>query len=287
MGGLAIVTCLFVLFGRRTPRAHRIVGGVLVALLVGTAFAAAAALPDDGRIDNWVYARYTSYLVPAAFVTGAAVVCRAGRRRLAAAAAGAAGLTLLLAELVMWSAGPLLRTQVFISWGMPDVLFLAADWGKLNMLRSTSAALVVLGATVLLRLTGGRRVAWALGLSLAMFAGFATATVTEAVAHPHSKWRKGLATGFTQSSGLRPDDSVVFAWDVDGFLRGTQAFEVYQGRIWYRDPRWQPLPAEATAMITPAPAEDAAPDGYWSGHPAEWRVEKVDRQQNFTVWRRG
>ncbi|MEU6238479.1 hypothetical protein, partial [Kitasatospora sp. NPDC047058] len=80
-GGLAVVVCVYAVFSGRFPRPHRIAGGVLVALLVGTAFAAAAALPDDGRIDNWVYARYTSYLVPAAFVTGAAVLCRAGRRR--------------------------------------------------------------------------------------------------------------------------------------------------------------------------------------------------------------
>ncbi|MEU6239166.1 hypothetical protein, partial [Kitasatospora sp. NPDC047058] len=201
-------------------------------------------------------------------------------------AAAAAGLTLLLAESVIRSAGSLLTSQVFIAWGMPDALFLAVDWGRLNMLRSTAAALAVLGAAVLLRLAGGSRVLWALGLSLTLFAGFATAAVTEAVARPHAQWRKGLATGFTQSSGLRPDDSVVFAWDVDGNLRGAQAFEVYRGRVWYRDPRWQPVPAEATAMVTPLPAEGGAPDAYWPGHPAEWYVEKVDRQQQFTVWRR-
>ncbi|MFD0272448.1 phospholipid carrier-dependent glycosyltransferase [Kitasatospora sp. NPDC127111] len=286
IGGLAIATCLFAVFSGRFARPHRIVGGVMVALLFGTALAAAAALPDDARIDNWVYARYVAYLVPAAFVAGAAVLCRFRGRNLGYAVAGAIGLTLLFAELVIWSAGSLLTTQVFVGWGLPDVNFLAADWTRLNMMRSSAAALIVLGAVVLLRLAGGRRVLWAVGLSLALFAGFATATITEQVSYPHSKWRKPLATGFTKAAGIKPKDNLVIAWDMDWSLRMAQSYEIYQGRVWYLDPRWQPMPKEATAIVTPAPEEGKASDSYWKDHPAEWYVDRVNKQQGFTIWRK-
>ncbi|MFJ9456495.1 phospholipid carrier-dependent glycosyltransferase [Kitasatospora sp. NPDC101447] len=286
IGGLAVTVCLFAVFSRRFPRALRITGGVLVALLVGTALAAAAALPDDGRIDNWVYARYTSYLVPAAFVTGSAVLVRFGRRALGRTAAATAGLTLVLAELVVLSAGSKLRTQVFVLWGMPDVSFLSTDWGRLALFRSSAAALVILGAVVLIRATGGRPVLWAVGLSLALFAAFATSTITAQVTQPHAKWRKAQATGFTRAAGLKPDDNVVFAWDLDWSLRATQAFEVYRGRVWYLDPRWQPVPAAATVVVTPLPAPGQQPEEYWPGHPADWYVERADTGQNWAVWHR-
>ncbi|MFJ9948419.1 hypothetical protein [Kitasatospora sp. NPDC091207] len=286
VGGLAVVGCLFALFSGRFPRPHRIVGGVLVALLVGTALASAAALPDDGRIDDWVYARYLSLLVPAAFAVGAAVLCRSRRRGLGYAVAATVALTLLLGKIVVWSAGSALTTKLFIGWALPDVTFLAADWTRLNIMRSSAAAFVILGAVVLLLVAGGRRVVWAVGLSLALFAGFATATIAEQVSHPHANYRKPLATGFTKASGVKSTDNVVFAWDVDGGLRNAQAFEVYQGRVWYRDPRWQPVPAEATVLVTPPAPEGRAADGYWPEHPAEWYVAKVNRAQGWAIWRK-
>ncbi|MBP0451027.1 phospholipid carrier-dependent glycosyltransferase [Kitasatospora sp. RG8] len=286
IGGLAVTVCLFAVFSRRFPRPQRITGGALVALLAGTALAAAAALPDDGRIDDWVYARYTSYLVPAAFVAGVAVLARYGRRALGRTAAATAGLTLVLAELVVRSAGAKLRTQSFVLWGLPDVSFLSTDWSRLTMFRATAAALVILGAVVLLRAAGGRPVLWAIGLSLALFAAFATSTITAQVTGPHAKWRKAQATGFTRTAGLKPDDNVVFAWDVEWSLRAAQAFEVYRGRVWYRDPRWQPVPAEATVLVTPLPAPGQRPEEYWPGHPAGWYVEQADTQQNWALWRR-
>ncbi|MEU9048441.1 MULTISPECIES: hypothetical protein [unclassified Kitasatospora] len=64
----------------------------------------------------------------------------------------------------------------------------------------------------------------------------------------------------------------VFAWDVEWSLHSTQAFEVYQGRVRYRDPRRQPVPAEATVLVTPLPSAGQPPEAYWPGHPAVRRA---------------
>ncbi|MEV7777866.1 hypothetical protein, partial [Kitasatospora sp. NPDC088351] len=138
-----------------------------------------------------------------------------------------------------------------------------------------------------LLLAGGRRVLWAVGISLALFAGFATATITEQVTYPHSDWRKFEATGFTKDAGIKPKDNLVIAWDMDGGLRMAQTYEVYQGRVWYRDPRWQPIPAEATAIVTPLPKDaKAAPESYWADHPAEWYVDRTNQQHGWMLWRK-
>ncbi|MFF2748156.1 hypothetical protein ACFVVA_21730 [Kitasatospora sp. NPDC058048] len=274
------------MFDRRPPRALRITGGVLVALLFGTALAASAALPLDGRVDDWVYARYTSYLVPAAFVAGVAVLAGYGRRALVRTAAVAAGLVLLLAGVVALAAGERLHTSMFIPWTLPDVSFLAADWGRIDLPRTCAAVVFALGTVVLVRNSGGRRVLGALGVSLALFAAFATSTITAQVARPHAVGREGLATGFTRASGITADDNVVFAWDVDWSLRATQTFEIYRGRVWFRDPRWQPVPAEANVMVLPLPEAGRPPEAYWPGHPADWYVERFDAGQNWAVWHR-
>ncbi|MFJ6770301.1 hypothetical protein ACIQOV_04875, partial [Kitasatospora sp. NPDC091257] len=286
IGGLAVVACLGAVFDRRPPRALRITGGVLVALLFGTALAASAALPLDGRVDDWVYARYTSYLVPAAFVAGVAVLAGYGRRALVRTAAVAAGLVLLLAGVVALEAGERLHTSMFIPWTLPDVSFLAADWGRIDLPRTCAAVVFALGTAVLVRNSGGRRVLGALGVSLALFAAFATSTITAQVARPHAVGREGLATGFTRASGITADDNVVFAWDVDWSLRAAQTFEVYRGRVWFRDPRWQPVPAEANVMVLPLPGAGRPPEAYWPGHPADWYVERFDAGQNWAVWHR-
>ncbi|MFB6894388.1 phospholipid carrier-dependent glycosyltransferase [Kitasatospora sp. NPDC056327] len=286
IGGLAVTVCLVAVFRRRrfTP-AERITGAVMLALLVGTALAAAAALPDDGRIDDWVYARYTSYLVPAAFVTGSAVLVRCGRRALVRTTLATAALTVLLGELVVLSAGGKLHSERFVLWGLPDVSFLATEWNRLAMGRATAAALVVLTAVVLMLLAGGRRVLWAAGVALAMFAAFATVTITEQVTRPHHEVRASTASGFNRAAAVKPEDNVVFAWDIYWPLRSTQAWEVYEGRVWYRDPRWQPVPAEATAVVTPLPEQGRAED-YWPGHPAEWYVDRTSTEYKWAVWRK-
>ncbi|MGW7443738.1 hypothetical protein [Kitasatospora sp. NPDC054795] len=286
IGGLAVVACLGAVFDRRPPRELRITGGVLVALLFGTALAASAALPLDGRVDDWVYARYTSYLVPAAFVAGVAVLAGYGRRALVRTAAVAAGLVLLLAGIVALAAGERLHTSMFIPWTLPDVSFLAADWGRIDLPRTCAAVVFALGTVVLVRNSGGRRVLGALGVSLALFAAFATSTITAQVARPHAVGREGLATGFTRASGITADDNVVFAWDVDWSLRATQTFEIYRGRVWFRDPRWQPVPAEANVMVLPLPEAGRPPEAYWPGRPADWYVERFDAGQNWAVWHR-
>ncbi|KJS51616.1 hypothetical protein VM98_36175, partial [Streptomyces rubellomurinus subsp. indigoferus] len=112
------------------------------------------------------------------FGAGTALLARLPRRGLGYAAGATAAFTLLLAQRGIWSGGSKLRTPVCVLWRMPDVAFLGADWTKLNMMRVTAAAFVVLAGVVLLLLAGGRTVMWAIGITLAFFACFSISTIT-------------------------------------------------------------------------------------------------------------
>ncbi|MEU8760118.1 hypothetical protein [Streptomyces sp. NPDC048659] len=289
VGAVGIVVCLLAVAGQRVPRAFRIVGGALLALLAGIALAAAAALPDDKRIDDWVYARYAACLVPTLFLVGCAALVRLRGRALGAVLAGAVGLTLLFGGAVLLSAGPLLRTQTFTPWGMPDALFLAGDWHALHILRTTAAAFAVLCAVVLVRALTSRQALWS-GLALTLFAGVATVTITARISDPYSEGARIDAVRFAERTGLRLDDNVVFGWGIDRPVRRVQAYQIYLGRVWYLNPRYHPVPPAATALVLPLPLPRAGryppPESAWPRPSPPWFIERVDPQRRWTVWRR-
>ncbi|MET9851793.1 hypothetical protein ABZY57_02380 [Streptomyces sp. NPDC006450] len=286
-GALAISLCAFAVFSSRFTRASRVVSFVMVALLCGIALASAAGLPQDhGRIDNWIYARYLAPLVPAFFVVGAAALARARAGALLRPALGAAAFTAVTAEFVVLVVGKGLHKVGIIRWGMPDALFLASEWTSLHMGRTTAGALLVFAVCVLFRLAGGRRAVWAVAVSLALFAAYATTAVTWNVAEPHTKEREAAATGFTRSAGLEPGENLVMDPSADWDLRMAQGYEVYDGRVWTRDLKHgEPPPAAADAAVLGLKAKDARPQDTWPLAPAGWYVAEVDEAHGWVLWR--
>lgn len=286
-GALAVVLCGVAVFSSRFTRASRVVSFVMVALLCGIALASAAGLPDDhGRIDNWIYARYLAPLVPAFFVVGAAVLARARTGALLRLATGAVLFTVVTAEFVVLVVGKGLHKVGIIAWGMPDALFLASEWTRLHMGRTVAGALLVFAVCVLFRLAGGRRVVWAVAVSLALFALYATTAVTSNVAEPHTKQRKASATGFTESAGLEPGENLVMDPSANWDLRMAQGYEVYEGRVWTRDLKHgeQP-PAAADAAVLGLKRTDARPEDTWPAAPAGWYAAEADRAHGWVLWR--
>ncbi|MET9886894.1 hypothetical protein ABZZ20_27890 [Streptomyces sp. NPDC006430] len=286
-GALAVAICVFAVFSARIPRASRVVAFCMVAALGGTALASAAGLPTDDRIDNWVYARYLAPLVPAFFVVGVATLYRARIGSLLRLAAASVLFVVVTAEFVISVVGKGLSKLAIIPWGMPDALFLASEWSKLHMWRTIAGALLVFGACLLFRLAGGRRVVWAVALSLALFGAYATVAVTENVAVQHAKHRKYQATGFPKAMGVSTDDNLVMDPSVDWDLRMAQTYEVYDGRVWTKDLRkGEQPPAKATAAVLNLPKGTAKPEDSWVHRPAGWRVATVDEKHGLVLWRR-
>ncbi|MFI6445567.1 hypothetical protein [Kitasatospora sp. NPDC050543] len=288
IGAMGVALCVFALFSSRIDRAGRVVSFCMLAMMAGVALASAAALGDDPRIDNWVYARYLSPLVPGFFLIGAAALYRFRRRNLLYLTAGGVALMVLCAEIVIQYAGKELYRQAIIPWAMPDALFLAVDWGVLHIWRTMIGAGIVLAGCVLMRLTGGRKVMASVAAVLVLLAGFATNSVSTRVAEPYVKWRKNLATGFTHEAGIRKGDEVLMDWHVDWGLRMAQDYEVYWSRTTTMDlyNGKQPLPAGADVAVLELPGGDAAAAASsWPQPPKGWVLDRVSTQNRWVVWR--
>ncbi|MFD4654755.1 hypothetical protein ACFWP2_03910 [Kitasatospora sp. NPDC058444] len=284
-GAIALVLCVVVVFRRRYPVADRVVAFTMVAMLVGTALASAAGLADNGRTDNWVYARYCAVLVPLFLVVGLAALWRAGvRALLGAALVGTVAIGVIQLSVGAY-AGAVLKLWVS-PWTVPDAMFLASTWDGLHMIRTSFGALAVLGACLLLRVTGGRRVAAALVACLALFAVYATAAITDNVSVPHAKERKYQAVGVVKEAGLRKGDNVVLDLDLDWDTRMAMAYEVYGGRVWSKDLKeGADLPETATAVLT-GWDKGALPQASWSNPRPGWHVVKFNKDRGWALWRK-
>ncbi|MFJ7245964.1 hypothetical protein ACIQWA_15110 [Kitasatospora sp. NPDC098652] len=288
LGAVAFVLCLVAVFHRRSPVAERVASFCMVALLCGTALASAAGLADNERVDNWVYARYCAVLVPVFMVVGLAVLFRAGKRRLLQLAALGTVVVGITGFAVTEYAGRKLGVWI-IPWTVPDAQFLASTYDGLHMGRTTFGALAVLAACLLLRVAGGRRIVAAVVACLAVFAAYATVTVTNNIAESHSKFRKYEAVGLAKEAGLGKGDNVVLDWDLEWGSRMSLAFEVYWGRVWTSNVKNGNTPPESANAILLTVSKDPGtkPESSWQKPLPGWHVAKYNMDRGWVLWRKG
>ncbi|MFB7126921.1 MULTISPECIES: hypothetical protein [unclassified Kitasatospora] len=284
-GAVALVLCVVVVFRRRYTVAERVVAFTMVALLFGTALASAAGLADNDRTDNWVYARYCAVLVPMFMVVGLAALWRAGVRALLwTALAGVAAIGIIQLSVGAYAGAAL---KLWVSpWTVPDAMFLASTWDDLHMVRTSFGALAVLGACLLLRVAGGRRVVAAVVGCVTLFAAYATVAVTDNVSEPHAKARKYQAVGVAKEAGLRKGDNVVLDMDLDWDTRMSMAYEVYWGRVWSDDLKDGSAPPEAATAYLAGWSKGDLPQTSWPDARPGWHVAKFNKDRGWVLWRK-
>ncbi|WP_188301640.1 hypothetical protein [Streptomyces sp. CBMA156] len=285
-GAIAFVLCVVALFHRRFSVAERVVAFCMTAMLFGTALASAAGLADTERVDNWVYARYCAVLVPLFLLVGLVALFRAGVRTLLWAALAGAVVIGIIQVSVSGYAGSALKEWA-VPWTVPDAMFLASSWDNLHMGRTTVGALAVLAACLLLRVAGGRRIVAAVVGCVTVFAAYATVTITDNVAEPHSRTRSYEAVGLVKEAGLHKGDNLILDWDFDWGARMALAYEVYWGRVWTDNVKGGNNPPEtATAMLLKL-GEGVAPEATWPKPEPGWHVAKYSREHGWVLWRKG
>ncbi|MEU9237263.1 hypothetical protein [Streptomyces subrutilus] len=177
-------------------------------------------------------------------------------------------------------AGKELVTSYFVVWGLPDATFLSSlwpangDWCGFHAGRTTVIALLVLAVVLLLRLLAGNRRAalatGAAGLSLAVFAGVASAAITERITEPRTEGTRQIAAGFIEAAGIRPGDRMVMDDGLVWEIRATMTFMVLDGRAWSRPlNKNAPVPAQADVAVLPlTDAQAPATDSWRTARPA-------------------
>ncbi|MEY9837229.1 ArnT family glycosyltransferase [Streptacidiphilus sp. EB103A] len=271
LGALAIVLCVAVLFGRGSSRPNRVVAGAMLATLVGVALASASGLPDDNRIDTWIYARYLTLLVPAMFAVGLAGLVRLNRTALIRAAAAALVLVAVLTVFVVVRVSPNFTNtnELFVSWGMPDALVLGGDANNLHLLRTTVVSVLLLALVVVPVVLFRRRALVPVLVCVALLAAVETVVVTEQITKPWAAERRHPAVGFMADAGITSHDNVVLNPLTDWTVERVLPYEVFHGSVWIQDPL-KHLPRSANVAVVEAPTQGQPLTASWPHAPAGW-----------------
>lgn len=293
VGGLGLVLTAAVLLRSGSERPVRLLAAVALLTFAGIDLAAAAALPNDHRIDDWIYARYLSTMVPVFFAVGAVGLAQCTRRVLLRAAALTAAVTAGIALALVVVLGDRLHKGVFSSWGMPDALFLGWRPGHLSLPLATLSACLLLLVAVAAVLRFGRRALVPLAVCGMVFAVAETVVVSRTVSYPRMTAHHFSGPGFTEAAGIRPGDNLVLDSGVEWYLLRAQPFEVYQGRTWNLKllKKRAAVPAGATVVVVPRQDASAPLAASWPGAPSGWYPVKVVRDTDqakggyLVVWR--
>ncbi|NUR91423.1 MAG: hypothetical protein HOY71_45750, partial [Nonomuraea sp.] len=144
LAGLGLAAAVVAAVRGRGPVS--VVAAALVLATAGIAYASSAALPDEHRVGNFAYGRYTACVATAWVIAGLVVLLR--RRALLRHTLAATGLLAATAATVAWYAGDRLATHVFIAFDFPEVMFLSGARDHLDLLTTSAAALLLLLAAV-------------------------------------------------------------------------------------------------------------------------------------------
>jgi len=311
VAGIGLVAAVAVLARRGSRTDLRVMAAVSVAVTLGIAVTAPAALPPT-QSHAWASGRYLDCMVVAFFVVGAAVLLRADRRRILVYAACLVPPTLVAGIAVFAYAGGSLPTAGFggaFAFAEPAVL--TQDWTQANVFLATVAGLLLLAAWVMVVLAadrwggrfgrwGGRWGArfgrWGQGGRAVVLAGLgmvslvAVIQMTSNIAQASLPAAKADTTGLVTASGLKPGQVLavgegIHAKGVSWESWMPQAFEVWWAPLEFFNPAKGPPPANATVVETEwLPGQPARAS--WPQAPPGWRMVASDQAAGWVAWRR-
>ncbi|MFC0036772.1 hypothetical protein [Actinomadura rayongensis] len=273
MAGLGLLAIGRVAVRRRTPGPLRAVALALLAIVAGVAVATSAALPDEHRIGNYVYARYLAMVLPILFAVGVATLLRKPRRSLLWPAATTALALVGTAVVVDRFAGDRLSTYDYQPYDFPETSLLTWNWTEFRLWPATVAGLALLGLALLAsrpRRSGPALVA-------ALYAALGLAIVTTAldrISGPLN--RQSVAVSDLRAvvpRGQHP--SVAIDWSIPWDVRLPLGY-----RVWWTDMTgyagWNSPPPTNVGVVFAVWDGRQAPATTWrGGAPAGWRVAAV------------
>jgi hypothetical protein len=283
LAAIGLVVTVASLAGRRglLDRSSRYVLSAALASTVLIALVTSAALPDDGKVSNHFYPGYIIFVAPVWVVAGLTGLRGTGWRpaiRVAVATAAVVATTWFVVASHTIDLGPLGPPNVFSPIDAPEALFLSPDGATVMLTPITFIVVTIAGATALLLAPRRGVAAWIAALVLAMGLNVAanqaanerTAAIARAAEDP------GLP-----GAGVHPGDTVAYHRELLTIYR--HQLQVGWGRVILLDARTDPVPPEATILVTGwEPAETRT----WAGSTDPWHRVGGDPSSGYAVWRR-
>ncbi len=135
----------------------RVLAATLLLTTLGIAYTSSAALPDEHRVGNYVYGRYTACVAAAWLLAGLIVLLRLPRPAAVRRTLAGAGILVAAGGAAAWYAGDRLTTYNFIAFDFPEVNFLTRTWDHLDLVAASAAALAILACLAAMALWMPRR----------------------------------------------------------------------------------------------------------------------------------
>ncbi|MEU4547730.1 hypothetical protein [Nonomuraea dietziae] len=252
LAGVGLVATLVVLVRREMGPAMRASAGCIIAAVAGIALVTSAAVPDEGTVANFAYGRYLVPLVPALFLSGAAVLLRAGRDLCVRAVAVTAGV-LVFCALVVWGyAGRRLKDDFFGVFDFPEIAASTWSWTAFELGWATCLALLALAAVGASAwyTTRAATAATAVFIAIGVWGVAVMAVVTP---RSTNHWSRQLyAATDLKPAGLTPTDVVALDYrDMPWRVWVSQAFQVPARFIPINRDHINTVPSNTTLVIVP------------------------------------
>ena len=287
IAGIGLIAAIAVMLrfdgisARFVPPGTRLIAALMVAVTIGIAVTAPAALPAN-QPQAWASGRYLDGMITAFFVVGAAVLMRVDRRRILACAALVVPVLVIAGVAVDAYAGAEVPTSGFsAAFNFAEPAILTQNWLRADVALATVIALAILGLWVLVAvgLRGPavrRRVTLLVGLAAISVVATTQMTVTVSRASAAQE-RPALMTGLTSA------DQVAVSRRLSWTIAVPQAYQIWWMRLDYISP-WHQAPSPGETVIE-VPWAGTTPEQSWPNPPAGWHVDQASQAGGWVSWR--
>jgi hypothetical protein len=281
LAGIGMAAAVWMLWRREGALATRVVLGSALVMNFGIAFATAAGIPDEGRVNNHVYGRYVALFAGVWVFVAIASLARASRQRAVQLLIGTVGLELVTLGIVYAYAYRKFKHEVFVIFDAPELSFYQHTYAVLHFLWVTAIALVVAAAFVY-ALRQLDRPQWIAMTGLVVLLGINLVAMRSITNHVgaemvRSQYQPGPAQ-LIRDAHVAPGDSVAEASDVPWYINQRHQREVY----------WQSLP-----QFSPSGGPAGSPSyvvslASWPGTFYDYQVDITYKEGKIVwiVWRR-
>jgi hypothetical protein len=247
----------------------------------GIAFATAAGIPDEGRVNNHVYGRYVALFAGVWVFVAIVALARASLRRAMQLVIGSVGLEIVTLGIVYLYAYQKIQHEIYERFDAPELGFYLHDYTVLHFLRVSVLAVVATAvfAYALRRLDRPQWIALT-GLVVLLAINLeAMHSITDHVslAMVRSQYQPGPVE-LVRDAHITPGDTVAETTDVAWYVNQRHQREVYWASLPLFSSTGGP-PGQPSYVIT-LPTWDGPKYGY------QFDITSHEGYVSWTVWRR-
>jgi hypothetical protein len=280
LAGIGMAAAVWMIVRREGALATRIVLACSLVMNFGIAFATAAGIPDEHRVNNHVYGRYVALFAGIWVLVAIASLAKASRDRVLQLVTGSVGLELVTLGIVYAYAYRKFKHEMLVVFDAPEITFFQHSYSVLHFLWVTAIAIAgtLAFAYVLRRLD---RPQWIAATGLVVLLGINLVAMNSITNHigvsmVRSQYQPGPAQ-LIRDAHIAPGASIAEASDLPWYISQRHQREVY----WAALPQFSPYSKPAGT-----PTYVVSLSNTWDGFQYGYRLAHVFTEAKvvWVVW---